>query len=109
MAIAEIDYMDMLPKCGGRLCPDDAALIHRCAMEIEAKTMLEIGVASGCSVSGSGSRTATVSLWGDGARSTAGSAAVGRTDELAASGTGAEASGRGCRARTVWLALASAV
>lgn len=47
----ELDYQVWMSseKCGGRLCPEDAKLIHRCAMEIEAKVMLEIGVASGCS------------------------------------------------------------
>lgn len=45
----EVDYQEYLPKCGGRLCPEDAHLLHTYAMEIEAKVMLEIGVASGCS------------------------------------------------------------
>lgn len=64
--VSEIDYMDLLPKCGGRLSIQDGNLIHRCASEIEAKTMLEIGVASGCSsmVLANVARATGGHLWG---------------------------------------------
>lgn len=47
--ITDEEYTDILNSCGGRLSINDAKILYRTALEIEAKNIVEIGSMDGCS------------------------------------------------------------